>query len=459
MVSKKTKFYYGLGDLSSNILFGAISFYLLYFMINVGGLTPYLAGIVFMVARIWDAVTDYLMGRISDRTKSKYGKRRIYMLFGAIPFGFTFILLWLTPDTADQTLRFLYYTLVYMLYNTAWTIVYIPYNALTANITNDYDERTSLNTVRIIMANVGLLLGAALFALFSDGVESLFYQYFGSLKLAYAMSGIVFGLIAGFTMLLCAYKTKEKYDNSEENRFGFFQTLKQFFKLKEFRNTTLYYLFSMIGFDVVMAVFIFLVNDSLGFSGGDESMLFVALPLVVAISSAIIWDKLSAKYSKYKVYAAAAVYISVCLSLCIFIPAQSYFALGLVCVLVGFGMSAIQILPYASIPDVVEVDEYYHHVRREGSYYGIMSLMYKLASGLSIALVSWILELADYVEDAPVGYVQSAEALFAIRLIIGVIPGIIFLTSIIFAFRTNITRERFNKIKAELTFRKSNKGE
>ena len=154
----KEKFFYGLGDLSANIMFAAISFYLLYFFVNVGGLKAELASAVFLIAKFWDAITDYLMGRISDKTKSKWGKRRVYMLFGAIPYGLAFLLLWLAPFGENaQAGKMIYYTLAYMLFNTTWTVVYIPYNAITANMTDDYDERTSLNGIRIALANVGII--------------------------------------------------------------------------------------------------------------------------------------------------------------------------------------------------------------------------------------------------------------------------------------------------------------
>ena len=124
-------------------MFAAISFYLLYFFVNVGGLKAELASAVFLIAKFWDAITDYLMGRISDKTKSKWGKRRVYMLFGAIPYGLAFLLLWLAPFGENaQAGKMIYYTLAYMLFNTTWTVVYIPYNAITANMTDDYDERT-----------------------------------------------------------------------------------------------------------------------------------------------------------------------------------------------------------------------------------------------------------------------------------------------------------------------------
>ena len=299
-LSVKEKVCYGLGDLSANILFAAISFYLLYFFVNVGGLSPGLASAVFLIAKAWDAITDYLMGRITDKTQSKWGKRRVYMLFGALPYGLCFLLLWLVPGGADQQWeKMLYYTFAYMLFNTAWTVVYIPYNSVTANMTDDYDERTSLNGIRIALANVGLIIGAAVFALLADGVESVFYGIFGDSKRAYLLAAGIFAAIAVAIMFFSGYNIKERVSDAPENDKGFFTTLKEFFKLPEFRNIMMCYLLSMVGFDIIMAVFMFFINDSLGFGGGAMAMVFVAIPLVCAIASSALWVKLSEKYNKH----------------------------------------------------------------------------------------------------------------------------------------------------------------
>jgi glycoside/pentoside/hexuronide:cation symporter, GPH family len=451
----KEKLGYGLGDLSGNIMFSAISFFLLYFFINVGGLNPGLAAVVFLIARFWDAVTDFWMGSISDRTNTRWGKKRVYMLFGAVPYGLMFILLWLVPfgEDATQTIRFLYYTFAYLLYNTTWTIVYIPYNALTANMTGDYDERTSLNAYRIVMANIGILLGAAVFALLADGTASVFFQIFGSEKIAYSLAGAIFGLLALIIMLICATSVTERTDYQEQNIKSLLTTLLEFFRLKEFRNIITYYLLSMIGFDIIMATFIFFINDALAFGGGGESMLFVAIPLLTAIISAAFWVYLSEKYSKHKTYAAASIFMFLVLLFCLIIPPQNYFALISICIGAGIGMSAIQILPFASLPDVIEVDQFVNGSRREGAYYGINQFMYKLASGVSIAFVSFVLGLYGYQELAPVGFIQPESALKAIRVLLGIVPGTIFLISIIFAYRANLGRERYNKIAAEINNR------
>lgn len=453
----KEKFFYGLGDLSANIMFAAISFYLLYFFVNVGGLKAELASAVFLIAKFWDAFTDYLMGRISDKTKSKWGKRRVYMLFGAVPYGLAFLLLWIAPfGDGAQVGKMIYYTLAYMLFNTTWTVVYIPYNAITANMTDNYDERTSLNGIRIALANVGIILGAALFALFADGQESLFYELFGNARHAYLMSAGIFAFISIVIMLLCAGNIKERVDDVEQNDKGFFATLKEFFKLPEFRNVMMCYLLSMIGFDIIMAVFMFFINDSLGFSGGTMAMVFVAIPLLCAIASSFVWVKLSEKFNKHKVYTIACIYMAFVLLFAIFVPAKNVATTILLCVFAGFGMSAIQILPYASVPDVVEVDEYVNGSRREGAYYGITQFMYKVANGVSIALVSAVLGAFGYIESTDGSVIQQPDsALLAVRIVLGALPGVIFLISIIFSHRANLSRERFATIKAELDVRRA----
>ena len=456
-ISLGQKIAYGSGDMSVNILFAAISFYLLYFFVNVGGLKAGLASVVFIIARAWDAITDYLMGRIVDKTKfGKWGKRRVYMLFGAIPYGLSFILLWLAPFGENaQIAKMIYYTLVYMLYNTVWTVVYIPYNALTANMTDDYDERTSISGIRIAMANVGMLLGAAVFALLADGTESILYGALGSLSKAYAVASVIFGVLSSVIFFICSLTVKEREDTSKENTQGFFVTLKELFKLKEFRNVIGTYLLSMVGFDIIMSVFMFFINDTMGFGGGTMSMVFIATPLICAILSSFIWVKASEKFSKHKVYAVACVYMTLSLSLALFVPENVVWSTVVMCVLAGLGMSAIQILPYASLPDVVEVDEYVNGVRREGAFYGITQFMYKLASGISVALVSLVLELFGYIESTDNTVIdQPHSALVAIRVVLAVVPSVIFLVSVIFAYRANMGRERFDKIKAELAERK-----
>jgi Na+/melibiose symporter-like transporter len=333
-------------------------------------------------------------------------------------------------------------------------------------MTRDYDERTSLNGIRIIFANIGLLLGAAIFALLAEGEGSIFAKLFNSVKTGYTVAAAIFGVIAMLIMILSASLVKERVETKSTYNKPLFKTIKEFFSMKEFRSTMMYYLLSMVGFDIIMAVFLFFVNDSLGFGtvgGGEISMIFIALPLIFAISSAMFWVKKSEKYDKVKVYSFAVIWISLALIACLFIPKYnpanpitSYLFLGFTVILVGIGMSAVQILPFASIPDVVEVDEYYHGIRREGAYYGIVSFVYKAASGVSIALIGLILGMFGYIESIDGVYIAQPEsALLAIRLTIGILPGILFFISVFFGKKANLDRDRFNKFKADVKLRES----
>ena len=492
-IKGKEKFFYGIGDLSANILLAAASFYLLFFMVSVGGLKPALASLVFLVSKFWDAITDVWMGRISDNTKSRFGKRRVYMIFGAVPFGMMFILLWLCPFSVEtsQFFKVIYYLMAYCLYNTTFTIVYVPYNSLTANITDNYDQRSSLTTVRIILANVGLILGAALFGLFA-GENTIFsemfieagYGRFEAVKNSYLISSAIFGLIAAVTMLISGLTVKERYTGSEEkNPYGLFRTLSQFIKMKEFRYTTAYYLTSMLGFDVLLTLFMFYIQDSLGYApDGILAMIFVAIPLIVAMVSSVVWDKLSARKEKHRVYMLSVILTSVGLVIALMVPSfkgEMYqsatasmgelFSSGTSIVLliavfvVGCGMSGIQILPYASIPDIVELDEYIYGVRREGAYFGVQSFVYKLSNGVALALVSLLLQVFGYKEtpflnettgEVVYSYVQSQLAQDAVRFIFCTLPIAIFVISIICAYKANMGRDRFNAIKEELAKRK-----
>lgn len=454
-LSNLHKFNYAIGDFSSNIILAAINFYLLYFMINVGGLSPFCAAAVFLLTKLLDALTDYLMGILCDHTMSHNGRRRLYMLCGAIPFGLFFPLLWIVPNTSVQLFKFLYYFSILNLYDTIWTVVYIPYNSLLANITDDYDERTSINGWRVSISNLGMIVGSALFPLFADGTESLFYRIFGNEKQAFFFSSLIFGIVAGALMFLCALNVKERPCPAPVQHVSPLKTLKEFFGMKEFRNTLLHYALAMTGIDIVMGIYVFYLNDCLTITDGLQVMIFLSTPLAFSILSAPFWVRLSARYSKHRVYTISVVSIVTALLVTLFIPEKGYLPLIGFCVLSGFSMAAIQVLPFAAIPDIVEVDEYRHGVRREGSYFGVVQFAYNASSGVAMALVSLILGAFGYVENtSAVGFVQPDSALWAVRGILAFLPSVLFIVSAVFSKRANMDRVRFNDIKQKIADRK-----
>jgi len=453
VIPKREKLAYGVGDLAINIAYGAIGFYMLWFIVNVGGVSPGLAGALFMIARFWDAITDYMMGRISDQTKSKWGRRRPYIFFGAIPMGIFFSLLWIVPQ-ATELLKFTYYTAVFILFNTAFTVVAVPYGSLMAEMTQNYDERTSLSGYRMGSSFVGTLLGAA-------GVPLITDVFFSDRPrtASFPLMGVIFGSLIILVLFVTASGTRERVAHKTQNYEGFLKTLGSFFKLKEFRIVIGMFLMNMIGFDIIMAVFYFFVDDVVKIQG--DATIYMAVPLVVAVAASPLWMHLGAKWGKRKAYIVAAVYFAAAMTSCLIIPEGDAVMLLVICALSGIGISASQIIPWSILPDVIEIDEHKNGVRREGAFFGITTFLYKVASAVAIAGVGLVLELFGYVKANPDEAIAAVEkivqpdsAVGALRILMGVAPGVFFLISAVFVKLLPITRERFDQIRKELAERK-----
>ena len=157
-LSFRLKLLYSTGDLSTSIPLPIVMFFQLYFLTDVAGLRPDLAGWAVGAGRIWDAINDPLFGLLSDRIRSRWGRRRVLLLFGAVPLGLAFMLMWLVPPLSQLGLTF-YYALTFILFDTAFTAVHVGYNSLTPELTKDYDERSSLNGYRMVF-NIAGTLGA-----------------------------------------------------------------------------------------------------------------------------------------------------------------------------------------------------------------------------------------------------------------------------------------------------------
>ncbi|MEO0852071.1 MAG: MFS transporter, partial [Cyanobacteria bacterium J06648_11] len=167
-LSFRTKVAYGLGDLGPPIASNLQLFFLLPFLTVVAGLPAGVAGTILAISKVWDAINDPMIGILSDKTHTRWGRRRPWILFGAIPFGLAFFANWLVPFPGNTTALFWYYIAIAVLFNTLYTAVNLPYSALTPELTQDYDERTSLNQFRFFFSILGSLLAGVLHPLIID---------------------------------------------------------------------------------------------------------------------------------------------------------------------------------------------------------------------------------------------------------------------------------------------------
>jgi GPH family glycoside/pentoside/hexuronide:cation symporter len=196
-----TKVFYGIGDLGNAVVNSAIQFFLMKFYTDGALILPALAGNALLIGKIWDAVNDPIFGWITDKTKSRFGKRRVFMLFGAIPLAISIALLWYVP-LLDRVWTFIWIAVTFTLFDTLWTMTNIPYYALTSELTDDYDERSSLTTYRMVMAVPAYLVGAA--------VTPAIVGLFALQRTGYAFIGIAYGVLAAVALLISATGIRER---------------------------------------------------------------------------------------------------------------------------------------------------------------------------------------------------------------------------------------------------------
>ncbi len=173
----KTKLTYGVGEMSNEVPGSILVFFLLFFLTNRAGLNPGLAGSVLFVAKIWDAINDPLVGWLSDRTASRWGRRYPWMLLGAIPLGISFCLLWWVPPFANQRLLFGYYVAIAILFYTALTAVAVPYTTLSAELTQTYDQRTVLASFKAVFSIASSILALVVARIIIGSVADPKQQY------------------------------------------------------------------------------------------------------------------------------------------------------------------------------------------------------------------------------------------------------------------------------------------
>jgi len=157
-LSRRTKFLYGIGDTGFSLTSTILGAYFAIFLTDVVGIAPTIAAAAIFIGRSWDYINDPLIGHISDRTRTRWGRRRPFLLFGALPFALAFLLLWVRPPFQNPVALAAYYALAYLIFDAAATFVYMPYFALTPELTQDYDERTQLTSYRMFFSILGSLV-------------------------------------------------------------------------------------------------------------------------------------------------------------------------------------------------------------------------------------------------------------------------------------------------------------
>ncbi len=432
----RTKVFYGIGDLGNALVNSAIQFFLMKFYTDAALILPALAGNALLIGKIWDAVNDPLFGWITDKNKSRFGRRRVFMIFGAIPLGIAIALLWFVPP-ADRIWTFVWIAVTFILFDTLWTLTNVPYYALTSELTDDYDERSSLTTYRMVMAVPAYLVGVAL----TPAIVGLFALQ----RTGYAFIGILYGVIAAAALLISAAGLRERKRMTVTRPEA--SPIKSLFiaiKNKPFVWLCATYFIINISFAFIKILMAYYIEYQLLMKA--ETSLVMGLMLVCVTISLPFWQWISRKIDKGPAYGLGMLVGGAAVVLTFFLPHHSTAVIYLIAVLAGFGFSAQWIFPWAMVADVADYDRLETGQQRSGVYYGIWGLATKISEALALAAVGWILTGFGYVPNVE----QTPHALLGIRLFFGLVPAACIFIALPLLFKYPITRKSHAEVKAKL---------
>lgn len=459
MKNKKllTKLSYASGDIYGGGAFLIFSLFYMNFLILVEGLPVIAATLIILIGKIWDAVTDPFVGRLSDRTRSRFGRKRVYFLIGILPVFLSFIMLFYSFGLASTASKIAYYVFAYMFFGTAFTIVMVPYNAILPDMTDNYNERTSFTTVRMCFSGGASLLAAIVPGLIINGIGGA--SIGSAQKKGYLVMAIVFGAIFGLCWLVAFLGTKEKESPLVIEKITFKDWL-SVFKLKPYRNFLGIFLFFQVAVDLVLALFIFYIDIVV--LQYHNYTLFMGILLASQLPFMVLNGEIAKKKGKaFPLYIGMPIWIIVSV-LFLFVNAST--PIALICAyagLVGYGASAGNLATWSMLSDIFDLDECVSAKRREGVYSGITTFLRKFISGVSIFILGIVLQAIGFNQTEynilksstdnfdPTIYAQSS-IVKGIKWIFVVVPVVLLIACLIFASANKINKKRFDSVMKAL---------
>ncbi|MGZ9235049.1 MAG: MFS transporter [Anaerolineales bacterium] len=458
------KLLYGSGDLgiSSMGMMRAI-FYALY-LTDVVGLEPRLASVGALVGILWDGINDPMIGILSDRLHTRWGRRRPFLLLFAIPFGISFISLWSAPNWESQAALLTYVTLSFMLADTLQTLVALPFLSLTPELTSDYDERTTLTSFRSFFQ----LTGALSVAIAAPAIVDMVLAAGGTQQQGFMLVGAIFGGIGAIPLLLIGIFVREKSTPEQTESIPFRETLKVAWQNIPFRYMVGIHVLNWSAMDMIVIIFpyflLYWVAEGnqlasirlFGFELAYESAFFGIL-MSVCILFLPFWRWMARWRNKRQAYMLGmGFWVAVQLMIFTVQPGDTAYLLTLAA-FAGIGVSAAYLLPDAMFADVIEWDELRTRRRQEGIFYGIRTLIRKLTGALIIFITLQLLGWSGYLSppQGTLQYAQTDSVLQMIRLLVSPFGATILCGTIILASLFPLTREKYARIQKLLEQRRA----
>ncbi len=440
-LSLKEKVGYGLGDTASHFVWDMVGFWILIFYTDTFGISAAAAGTIMLVARIWDMVSDPLMGIIADRTNTRWGKFRPYILWMALPYSILAVLTFSTPDLGP-TGKILYAGITYLLLMTVFTAINLPYSSLGAVMTSDSYERAGLNSYRFIFAFIGqfIVTGTALYLAmyFGKGDNAKGYQY----------TLILFSIISFILFMITFSTTKERVLPPKGQKQNLKKDLRNLFKNGPW----------VILFFVGIISFIMFAMQNLSIAyyfkyyvGQEENVqLFNVIGTVALIAGIPLSKPLSKRFGKRNVYVASSL-ISGLFFILLYLPgADDVVSIYVLNILAKFTYAPAVPLLWTMLADTADYSEWKTGRRSTGLVFSAATFAQKAGWGIGGALAGWLLAIYQFTPNIE----QTASALTGIKLLISVIPGILYMSCAILLYFYTIDHNTCTIMQKDLEARR-----
>lgn len=435
------KLSFGIGDISNNIFIVTTGMYLLFFMTNVVGIAPALAGTMLLFPKLWDVVSDPIMGAISDITHSRFGRRRPYLLYGAVPFGLAFFVLFIAPGHQTEFANALQISLLFALGCTAFTVVNVPYASMVPEMSDDYNERISITSFRMFFASIGALLAGAL--------ALPLVQAGGGGVPGFKFMGIIFGVGIVIACLICFFGTKRAPSLPPKKEMPpVKEQIRIAVKNYPFVMLMTSYFLQALAIGVMMAGFVYYVKYAMGL---PETAMNIAFPIFMVTGVLFIpaWLAIGKRFGKIKSYYVGLAIFTVMMGSLFFTSPSLLWLFYVQVFLAGIGFSSFQLFPFSMLPDTIEYDQMQSGLRREGVFSGMWSAGQKIAYSVGPPIVGFALAISGFVAEGS----QPESLNVGVRAIFCLFPAAMILLSFLPFRKYNLTKEEFERVKAQISLK------
>lgn len=441
-LSIREKIGYGLGDTASHFVWDMVGFWILIFYTDTFGISAAAAGTIMLIARFWDMLSDPLMGIISDRTNTRWGKFRPYLLWMAVPYGVLAVLTFSTPDLGE-TGKIIYAATTYLLLMTVFTAINLPYSSLGAVMTSDSYERAGLNSYRFIFAFAGqfIVTGTALY------LANYFGQ--GNMAKGYQYTLMIFGFISIILFLITFKTTRERIAPPPEQQQNLKEDLKNLFRNRPW----------VIMFFVGIVSFIMFAMQNLSIAyyfkyyiGNEENVQLFNIIGTVALILGIPFSKpLAKRFGKRNIYIASSL-LSGLFFILLYIPGNdNIYSIYILNILAKFTYAPAVPLLWTMLGDTADFSEWKFRRRATGLVFSAATFAQKAGWGVGGALAGWILALYNFIPNAE----QTATSLTGIKLMVSVFPGLLYMSCAILLYFYSIDHKTTLEMERELELRRN----